>query len=572
MGSVVVTVREVGSLEVETHKECVRIALEHQTRIDEYSLPCELTEERVWMESLEGATILLAEMDGVTVGVARISSLPHGDASEAEALARDHAEVGKYAYLFIANRCEDADRKAVLKALIDAAVVMQSAERDGKRSLCVSLSSVAADSSAIELLGRMGAVELERGEDWFWLGDSESDWEDPLSDESGPDDWFGTPISVRKVDASADWHERSLAALAFAAMTSPGSPKSPGLVNDMAEWIRGVIDNEAVYFASYDGFEEEWGYLGGVAVSNWLGSILAPTLSNASECTTAAMIAHLLRAAGYPLFHIEVCGFTPTILRVAGALGYSAVWYDHAHISFVHRVGDADLDQANAVALELANESIDDADQDTASKPGSDWDCIPTGIEELDWVTGGGLSRGKMFLVGSRDKSDATQLAKRIAASAKDRGLKVLYQAGWLTDQYGRKCDFEEWVERLGRLRDRGELDFVVIDNLQCMVPCPDGVSLCTWAKELAMKTKVEIAMGLGLPVLLLARLRDLEDKKIVPSNKSWEWSTRIVDHADVAMIAHRPKRGELNLILTKNRAGEVRTIALNRDTVSVQA
>lgn len=82
------------------------------------------------------------------------------------------------------------------------------------------------------------------------------------------------------------------------------------------------------------------------------------------------------------------------------------------------------------------------------------------------------------------------------------------------------------------------------------------------------MKTKTDIAMGLGLPVLLLARLRNLEDPKIAPSNKSWDWSTRIPDHADVAMIVHRPKRGELNLILTKNRSGELRTIDLDFDSV----
>jgi len=247
-----------------------------------------------------------------------------------------------------------------------------------------------------------------------------------------------------------------------------------------------------------------------------------------------------------------------TILRVVGGLEYYSVWSYCGEVSFkrdgMPPAADAEEDDAVQVS-------------DTDEAPWvSDWDSIATGVEELDALTGGML-RGGVYLLGARDRKDATLLARRIAETAKQSGRRVHYAAFRGADV--RQC-FEEFQAKVASMCKTG-LDLLVIDQLQSIEQSGDEpISRCNLTKQVAEKVRWEIANGLNVPVLLLAEVRTTEAPGTVPSNASWSDSPKIVEHANVAMILHRPKRGETHLVLTKNRHGELAKIGLSEEGAAV--
>lgn len=236
--------------------------------------------------------------------------------------------------------------------------------------------------------------------------------------------------------------------------------------------------------------------------------------------------------------------------------------------------------------------------------------CIPTGFPAFDEVTGG-LDPGNLYLLGGRTGMGKTALALNIAQRAAASGKVVWFcslemaadelaqrlvtsnvdvsSRSWKRGlDEGQIACLVDWNERIASklpfwITDKSEsfqtlkaksrlrksldgLDLLIVDNLQLIRPFDYRAPKHERLKSLTEAFKNQFAKELGVAVLMLCQLSvDAEPGKDEkePDNTSWADSKRIVDDADVAVILHRPKSGPPKLIMTKNRAGELRNIQL---------
>lgn len=232
-----------------------------------------------------------------------------------------------------------------------------------------------------------------------------------------------------------------------------------------------------------------------------------------------------------------------------------------------------------------------------------------TGLPSLDRVIGG-LTPGKLYLLGGRTGMGKSALACNIASRVADSGKcvwvaslemdteeiteRIISEAtGIALDRWRAKVLTEKeksllatyrelshkyrlWFTEVGResMRSvRGKvrlrkslsgLDLVIIDNLQLMSPMDYKLPKYQQLKQLSEALKM-MAKEMGIAVLVLCQLSVESEpggKKRhtdqLPDNTSWADSKRIVDDADVAMILHRENKesAEAKLIITKHRGG----------------
>lgn len=262
---------------------------------------------------------------------------------------------------------------------------------------------------------------------------------------------------------------------------------------------------------------------------------------------------------------------------------------------------------------ELADRELENNDPNRKSLS-EDWKPFSSGFACLDSYIGG-LSPGKLYLIGGRTGIGKSAFAANIAIKAAMDGRKVWFSSMEMTSAeiaqriISDQCeiDLHKWKHGLSAhewklvsdfkkelaefdlwLTDKSEsfssikakarmrqaldgLDLIIIDNLQLVKPMDYKLPRHQQLKGLTEVFKNVLAKELGVAVVILCQLTaDAEPGKEQKTldNTAWADSKRIIDDADVAMMIHRASRSsnDASLLITKNRGGIVGTVPMKWD------
>lgn len=240
-------------------------------------------------------------------------------------------------------------------------------------------------------------------------------------------------------------------------------------------------------------------------------------------------------------------------------------------------------------------------------------DVVPTGVQALDKLLGGGLTPGRVMVVAGRPGTGKSTLAREIALAAARRGPVLLASlempSAEITDALLVRCasvpsdrfvdalrltddDYSriaEGADELSRLPitviDDGSLSverlsshawgvaglkLIVVDYLQLMTPpsgLPKGVTTNDRVAALSRAVK-RLALEMGVPIVLLSQLsRDVERRGGEPALQDLRDSGAIEQDADICALLWTAREGEDNRLigvrLAKNRGGPIGRFAL---------
>jgi len=245
-----------------------------------------------------------------------------------------------------------------------------------------------------------------------------------------------------------------------------------------------------------------------------------------------------------------------------------------------HGRTDLALVTAGDAATRVVDATSDYKDEETS--PG-----IQTGLYALDDASGG-MHPGELIVVAADTGMGKTTLADTITLNVADLGGKVFVVSVEMSDteraqrylmQRAKVAGFkfrkperiepEDWtklimaqdaLERMGvrihwgkattaqilsqarrAASQMGGLDLVVVDYLQLLTPAPEqGRNRAERISAMAWSLKMELAMGLQVPVLLLSQLtRSSLKEKEPPSKHDLKESGDIENHANVIWLIH---------------------------------
>ncbi|WBB94231.1 DnaB-like helicase C-terminal domain-containing protein [Verrucosispora sp. WMMC514] len=123
------------------------------------------------------------------------------------------------------------------------------------------------------------------------------------------------------------------------------------------------------------------------------------------------------------------------------------------------------------------------------------------------------------------------------------------------------------------RLKRSVALDLVIIDHMHLLLPSSDRITDAT-AKIADISTGCKrLAMGLDVPVLAAAQFNRAPAARMdkTPQMSDLRGASNIEQDADKIVLLHRPdyydpdspRRGEVDLIVAKNRAGQTETVTV---------
>ena len=234
---------------------------------------------------------------------------------------------------------------------------------------------------------------------------------------------------------------------------------------------------------------------------------------------------------------------------------------------------------------------------------------IPTGLTTLDKRLGGGISGGKLVIIGARPAVGKSALLSSIALQALAQGKRVLYVSlemepreiisrmmASLANVSAAKMEAHELTEEENdrvveaysvfngdalhisqkavtpalvrkaalKVKAKGGLDMICIDYLQLMKSGGKVNGRTEEVGEISRALKL-LAMELGVPVLAAAQVNraSTQGEDRAPRLSELRESGSIEQDADVVLLLHKPLGGELiggackmQLILAKNRQG----------------
>ncbi len=235
---------------------------------------------------------------------------------------------------------------------------------------------------------------------------------------------------------------------------------------------------------------------------------------------------------------------------------------------------------------------------------------IPTGIASIDKRLGGGISGGKLVVIGARPAVGKSALLSAVALQALRQGRKVLYvslemspreivsrmvsatahvsaakmEAHELTEEeqlrvteaYGDMNGDRLFISTAAvtpaqvrkaalKVQSKHGLDIVCVDYLQLMhAEVGKNKGRTEEVGEISRALKL-LAMELGVPVLAAAQVNraSTQGEDRAPRLSELRESGSIEQDADVVILLHKPQGGELiggackmQLIIAKNRQG----------------
>jgi len=238
--------------------------------------------------------------------------------------------------------------------------------------------------------------------------------------------------------------------------------------------------------------------------------------------------------------------------------------------------------------------------------------AIPTGLEKLDAILGGGFKKGSLYVLAARPGVGKSALAIQMTYETAKRGLRASYAslemsssecAGRLLSNAsgvrkptgkgflnaGHKQKLETQVQAMqgwpiifkddnqatmqsieafiAKQRLEGELGLIVVDYLQ-LLSSPGHDSRVQEVSHISRSLKA-IAMEYEVPVLALSQLnRALESANRNPMLSDLRESGSIEQDADCVLLMHRekevdPTNDDIICNVAKNRNGEVRATKL---------
>ena len=238
--------------------------------------------------------------------------------------------------------------------------------------------------------------------------------------------------------------------------------------------------------------------------------------------------------------------------------------------------------------------------------------AIPTGLEKLDNILGGGFKKGSLYVLAARPGVGKSALAIQMTYECAKRGLRASYAslemtasecAGRLLSNVsnvrkptgkgllnlGHKQKLEKQVQTMkawpitfkddnqatmqsieafiAKQRIEGELGLIVVDYLQ-LLSSPGHDSRVQEVSHISRSLKA-IAMEYEVPVLALSQLnRALESANRNPMLSDLRESGSIEQDADCVLLLHRetevdPISDDIICNVAKNRNGELRATKL---------
>ncbi len=238
--------------------------------------------------------------------------------------------------------------------------------------------------------------------------------------------------------------------------------------------------------------------------------------------------------------------------------------------------------------------------------------AIPTGLEKLDAILGGGFKKGSLYVLAARPGVGKSALAIQMTYETAKRGLRASYASlemsssecagrllsnasgvrkptgkgflnaghkqkletqvqamqGWpITFKDDNQATMQSIEAFIAKQRLEGELGLIVIDYLQLLsVP---GMDSRVQEISLISRELKKIAMMYEVPVLALSQLnRALESANRNPMLSDLRESGSIEQDADCVLLMHRekevdPTTDDIICNVAKNRNGEVRATKL---------
>ena len=238
--------------------------------------------------------------------------------------------------------------------------------------------------------------------------------------------------------------------------------------------------------------------------------------------------------------------------------------------------------------------------------------AIPTGLEKLDEILGGGFKKGSLYVLAARPGVGKSALAIQMTYETAKRGLRASYASLEMTAQEcsarllsnvsgvrkptgkgllnaGHKQKLEKQVQAMqswpitfkddnqatmqsieafiAKQRLEGELGLIVVDYLQ-LLSSPGHDSRVQEVSHISRSLKA-IAMNYDVPVLALSQLnRALESQNRNPMLSDLRESGSIEQDADCVLLLHRetevdPISDDIICNVAKNRNGELRAAKL---------
>jgi len=238
--------------------------------------------------------------------------------------------------------------------------------------------------------------------------------------------------------------------------------------------------------------------------------------------------------------------------------------------------------------------------------------AIPTGLEKLDTILGGGFKKGSLYVLAARPGVGKSALAIQMTHETAKRGMRASYASlemsasecagrllsnasgvrkptskGFLNAGHKQKLEtqvqaMQTWpitfkddnqatmqsIEAfIAKQRLEGELGLIVIDYLQ-LLSSPGHDSRVQEVSHISRSLKA-IAMEYEVPVLALSQLnRALESANRSPMLSDLRESGSIEQDADCVLLMHREKEADpttddIICNVAKNRNGEVRAAKL---------
>jgi len=238
--------------------------------------------------------------------------------------------------------------------------------------------------------------------------------------------------------------------------------------------------------------------------------------------------------------------------------------------------------------------------------------AIPTGLEKLDAILGGGFKKGSLYVLAARPGVGKSALAIQMTYETAKRGLRASYASlemsssecagrllsnasgvrkptgkgflnaghkqkletqvqamqGWpITFKDDNQATMQSIEAFIAKQRLEGELGLIVIDYLQ-LLSSPGHDSRVQEVSHISRSLKA-IAMEYEVPVLALSQLnRALESANRNPMLSDLRESGSIEQDADCVLLMHRekevdPTNDDIICNVAKNRNGEVRATKL---------
>lgn len=233
-----------------------------------------------------------------------------------------------------------------------------------------------------------------------------------------------------------------------------------------------------------------------------------------------------------------------------------------------------------------------------AAEQGDSPPGLMTGLEAIDTASGG-LRGGELVVVAGPTGSGKTTLADTIAVNVAEAGGRVLIASvEMLADERAqrllqiigqvdgskmrqpKRLAAEDWTalyqatEALRAMKidlvtgelttadivgaakrtakRRGGLDLIVVDYLQLLTPAGDpSARRAEQVSKMAWACKMQLAVTLRVPVLLLSQFRREDESKDLLPRKSWlKESGDIENHANVIWLLWKPDPGGKNATL----------------------